>query len=172
MSTKDERDEEFRAFVCASSQSLSKTAWLLTGDAELAADLVQEAYTRVYAAWGRVRRGEAIAYARRVLVNANVDRWRRGHAETPMEDVDRAEDSNAEAAVDDRDQVARLLAKLPKRQRAVVVLRYANDLSEQAVAEQLGVAVGAVKSAASRGLAALRADAECDLELELRKGRS
>ena len=166
MSSKDQRDEEFRAFVRASSQSLSKTAWLLTGDAELAADLVQEAYVRVYAAWGRVRRGEAVAYARRVLVNANVDRWRRGHAETPTDDVDRADDQCAEAAVDDHDEVARLLATLPKRQRAVVVLRYANDLSEQAVAEQLGISVGAVKSAASRGLAALRTHVSCELELE------
>jgi len=178
MSTRAQRDEEFRAFVRSSSGSLSRTAWFLTGDADVAADLVQEAYARAYASWGRVRRADALAYVRKILVNANVDRWRRVRHEVVADDVDRAADGDIadgfsaggfETGVDERDRVARMLALLPRRQRAVVVLRYADDLSEQAVADHLGISVGAVKSAASRGLAALRVSVSTsDLEREWR----
>jgi RNA polymerase sigma factor (sigma-70 family) len=74
----------------------------------------------------------------------------------PVPDLDRAELDGAEQAVDNRDQVARMLAQLPLQQRRVIVLRYFNDLSEADVAEYLGISVGTVKSAASRGLATLR----------------
>jgi RNA polymerase sigma-70 factor (sigma-E family) len=149
------RDAEFTDFVRQASPSLTRTAWLLTGDSHLAAELVQEALVRTYLAWRRVRRGEATAYARRVLVNANIDRWRR-RPPVPVPDLDRAELDGAEQAVDNRDQVARMLAQLPLQQRRVIVLRYFNDLSEADVAEYLGISVGTVKSAASRGLATLR----------------
>ncbi|HEY3407153.1 MAG TPA: SigE family RNA polymerase sigma factor [Propionicimonas sp.] len=139
----------------SASGPLTRTAWLLTGDADLAAELVQEALVKTYLAWGRVRHGEASAYARRVLVNLNIDRWRRRPA-TPSEDLDGPVVANAEAAVDDRDEVARMLATLPPQQRRVIVLRYYNDLSEADVADHLGISIGAVKSAASRGLATLR----------------
>ena len=138
----------------AASSSLTRTAWLLTGDADLAAELVQEALVKTYLAWRRVRHGEASAYARRVLVNLNIDRWRRRPA-TPSEDLDRAVPSNAEEVIDDRDEVVRMLATLPPQQRRVIVLRYYTDLSEADVADHLGISVGAVKSAASRGLATL-----------------
>lgn len=149
------QDAEYTAFVRAASGSLTRTAWLLTGDADLAAELVQEALVKTYLAWRRVRHGEAAAYARRVLVNLNIDRWRRRPA-TPSQDLDRAVPSRAEQVVDDRDEVARMLATLPPQQRRVIVLRYYNDLSEADVADHLGISVGAVKSAASRGLATLR----------------
>ena len=149
------QDAEYTAFVRAASSSLTRTAWLLTGDADLAAELVQEALVKTYLAWRRVRHGEATAYARRVLVNLNIDRWRRRPA-TPSEDLDRAVPSNAEEVIDDRDEVVRMLATLPPQQRRVIVLRYYNDLSEADVADHLGISVGAVKSAASRGLATLR----------------
>jgi RNA polymerase sigma-70 factor (sigma-E family) len=149
------QDAEYTAFVRAASGSLTRTAWLLTGDADLAAELVQEALVKTYWAWRRVRHGEASAYARRVLVNLNIDRWRRRPA-TPSEDLDRAVPSLAEQVIDDRDEVLRMLATLPPQQRRVIVLRYYNDLSEADVADHLGISVGAVKSAASRGLATLR----------------
>ena len=149
------QDAEYTAFVRAASSSLTRTAWLLTGDADLAAELVQEALVKTYLAWRRVRHGEASAYARRVLVNLNIDRWRRRPA-TPSEDLDRAVPSNAEEVIDDRDEVVRMLATLPPQQRRVIVLRYYNDLSEADVADHLSISVGAVKSAASRGLATLR----------------
>lgn len=156
MSGKQQRDAEFTAFVQTSSASLTKTAWFLTGDAELARDLVQEAYVRTYLAWRRVRDGEALAYTRKVLVNLSIDRWRRRRPESPGVVPERPVPS-AEAAIHERDRIARLLAGLPRQQRAVVVLRYLDDLSEQATATHLGISVGAVKSAASRGLATLRA---------------
>ncbi|HEX5334729.1 MAG TPA: SigE family RNA polymerase sigma factor [Propionicimonas sp.] len=149
------QDAEYTAFVRAASVSLTRTAWLLTGDTDLAAELVQEALVKTYLAWRGVRHGEATAYARRVLVNLNIDRWRR-HPATPWEDLDRAAPSRAEQVIDDRDEVVRMLATLPPQQRRVIVLRYYDDLSEADVADHLGISVGAVKSAASRGLATLR----------------
>lgn len=150
------RDAEFTALVRSASASLTRTAYLLTGDAELSSELVQEALVRTYLAWSRVRTGEGVAYARRVLVNLNIDRWRRRPA-TPTASMDRPDLTDAQKRVDDRDEVLRMLAGLPDQQRRVIVLRYFNDLSEADVAEHLGISVGAVKSSASRGLASLRA---------------
>lgn len=149
------RDAEFAEFVRGSTSSLSWTAFLLTGDREVAAELLQEALVRTYVAWRRVRQGEATAYARRALVNLNIDRLRRRPI-LPTDHPDRTDPRNAERAVDDRDQVVRMLATLPPQQRQVIVLRYLDDLTEAATAECLGISLGAVKSAASRGLATLR----------------
>jgi RNA polymerase sigma-70 factor (sigma-E family) len=149
------RDAEFAEFVNAASPSLSWTALLLTGDNHTAADLVQEALIRTYLAWPKVRHGGATAYARRTLVNLNIDQWRR-RTPTPVEQVDGADRRNAEGAVDDRDELVRMLAGLPAQQRRVLVLRYFSDLPEAEVAGLLGITLGAVKSAASRGLASLR----------------
>jgi RNA polymerase sigma-70 factor (sigma-E family) len=148
------RDAEYTAFVRSASASLTRTAWLLTGDADLAAELVQESLVRTYLAWRRVRHGEATAYARRVLVNLSIDRWRSRKITTV--ELTEVPVSGAEGRVADRDQVARMLATLPAGQRRVIVLRYYNDLSEAEIADCLGISPGAVKSAASRGLAALR----------------
>jgi len=151
------REAEFVAFVSSSSRYLARTAYLLTGNTDVANDMVQESLTRTYAAWRRVRPGEARAYARRVLVNLNTDRWRRRTpAATELWDV--ADPGNAERTVDDRDQIARMLASLGPQQRRVIVLRYFDDLPEAEVAACLGISVGAVKSACSRGLASLRDD--------------
>ncbi|HEY3337507.1 MAG TPA: SigE family RNA polymerase sigma factor [Propionicimonas sp.] len=149
------RDAEFAEFVNAASPSLSWTAFLLTGDRDTAADLVQEALIRTYLAWRKVRRGDATAYARRTLVNLNIDQWRR-RTPSPSEQVDRADRRNAEGTVDDRDELVRMLAGLPAQQRRVLVLRYFSDLPEAEVAGLLGISLGAVTSAASRGLASLR----------------
>lgn len=161
------RDAEFSEFVRSASASLTRTAYLLTGDRETAAELVQEAFVRTYVAWGRVRRDDASAYVRRVLVNLNIDRYRR-RPTVPTDVVDGLDPRDIEQPVDDRDEVLRLLAGLPAQQRRVIVLRYFNDLSETAVAEHLGISVGAVKSAASRGLAAVRKHYAAAIEGELR----
>ncbi len=153
---KAERDEEFAAFMAQANPSLMRTAWLLTGSQDQAHELVQAALVKTYAAWHRVRPGEGLAYARRILVNHRTDTWRRTRGEVVLEHL--PERGMAPGAVtEDRDVIVRLLAQLPNQQRRVVVLRYYSDLSEQAVADVLGISVGAVKSAASRGLATLRA---------------
>ena len=139
----------------AATPSLSWTAYLLAGDRDVAAELLQEALVRTYVAWHRVRDGEATAYARRTLVNLNTDRLRRRPV-VLLFDPDRPDPANAERGVDDRDQLVRMLATLPPQQRRVIVLRYLDDLTEADVAACLGISLGTVKSAASRGLSALR----------------
>lgn len=158
---KAERDAAFTAFVESASPSLLRTAWLLTGDHHTAHDLVQAALVRTYVAWPRVRSESALAYARRILVNERTDRWRRHGSEVAvaaLPDAVSSSSSSSTSGSDDRDAVVRLLARLPEQQRRVVVLRYYVDLSEQAVADLLNLSVGTVKSTASRGLAALRAE--------------
>lgn len=156
--SKPQRDAAFAAFMTDASPSLLRTAWLLTGNRDVAHDLVQSALVKTYVAWPRVREGEALAFTRRVLINEKTDRWRRRHGETTFAEPphDAATSADDIRTADLRDEVVRMLATLPDQQRKVVVLRYYNDLSEQAVADALGISVGAVKSAASRGLAALR----------------
>jgi len=149
------RDAEFTDFVRASSGYLTRTAFLLCGDADVAVELTQEALARTYAVWWRVRPEDARGYARRVLVNLNVDRWRQRGPQA-VELTDYATSGSAESAYDDRDEVARLLRTLSPQQRQVIVLRYFDDLSEAEVARSLGVSAGTVKAACSRGLANLR----------------
>ena len=150
------REAEFTAFAASASAALTRTAYLLTGNQDLADELVQESLTRTYAAWERVRVEDASAYARRILVNLNIDRHRRRGA-AHVEWFDVPDPVDPERRVDDRDEVARLLAGLTPRQRRIVVLRYFDDCTEAQVAEDLGITVGAVKSACSRALAGLRA---------------
>lgn len=158
-----ERDQEFSDFVRAATPELLRVAWFLTGDVEDAKELVQAALTKTYAAWCRVRPGQAMPYTRTVLVNHRNDTWRRRRREVlvdphaPAGDgvgrVDRA--VIADDVVAQRDLV-QALAALPEQQRRVVVLRHYCDLSEAAVAHELGISTGTVKSTAARGLANLR----------------
>ncbi|MGG5258699.1 SigE family RNA polymerase sigma factor [Phycicoccus avicenniae] len=153
---KAERDAAFAEFVTASTASLMRTARLLSGSPDAAHELVQATLVRTYLAWDRVREEDALPYARRILVNLRTDGWRRRRGEVVVaQPPDRRHEDGT--GPEDRDEIVRLLAALPERQRRVVVLRYYHDLSEQAVAQILGVSVGTVKSSASRGLAALRA---------------
>ena len=150
-------EESFTDFVRASAPSLTRTAWLLTGDHALAQDLVQNAYAKTLRAWGRVNASSALAYTRRAVVTGNIDRWRRTRGEVAVGlDFDRPASDRFEDRVADRDRVARMLATLTPTQRRVVVLRYYEDLSEAQTAEALDMTVGAVKAAAHRALAALR----------------
>jgi RNA polymerase sigma-70 factor (sigma-E family) len=155
-------DASFEEFVAGSSARLFTMARLLTaGHRAEAEDLLQGAYERAYRHWGRItRRDDPERYVRQMLVNASVDRWRRlrRHPETalagPGTDPGTAD---ATAVLADRDLLLRGLAALPARQRAVLVLRYFEDLTEAQTAMVLRCSVGTVKSQAARGLARLRA---------------
>ncbi|MFC4784457.1 SigE family RNA polymerase sigma factor [Nocardioides sp. MAHUQ-72] len=155
----DRSDSDFDDFALAAWPRLRWSAYLLCGDHHLAEDLAQTALVRTYARWGSVRRADAMAYTRRVLVNLNIDRVRRRR---PVElgdlDVDATASPDRTAGSDDRDEVVRLLSALTEKERRVVVLRHYFDLSEAAVAAELGMARGTVKSTLSRALAKLRAD--------------
>lgn len=152
-------DSDFDEFALAAWPRLRWSAYLLCGDHQLAEDLAQTALVRTYARWGTVRRADAMAYTRKVLVNLNIDRARRRR---PVELGDLDDDAVAvpdrTPGSDDRDEVVRLLSALTEKERRVVVLRHYFDLSETAVAAELGIAPGTVKSTLSRALAKLRAD--------------
>lgn len=152
-------DDAFDEFAVAAWPRLHWTAFLLCGDRHLAEDLTQTALVRTYAAWSRVRREDAYAYARRTLVNANIDRLRRRRVDEVGERdlVDREGPRDPTGTVDDADLLVRVLAGLTPRERRVLVLRHYWQLSESAAAAELGVRVGTVKSTTSRALAKVRA---------------
>lgn len=150
-----ERDEQFTAFMAAHQDHLLHTAWLLTGDAHRAEELVQQALVRTYSSWDRVST-DRLAYTRRTLVNLRVDTWRRRRREVLTSELPERGGDDAHAPTDDRDQLVRALALLSPRQRRIVVLRHLVGLPEAEVAAELGVSVGTVKSTASRGLQRLR----------------
>lgn len=159
---------EFDRFVAEHSDALLRTAYLVVWDLPEAEDLVQECLLIVARRWPRVRAMDhRHAYARRVLVNLALDgARRRSRRRQELGDIDRAaqalpdtaDDAAARAlsAVDARTELIAALATLPPRQRAVLVLRYFEDLSEAQVAAALGCSLGTVKSTASRGLARLQ----------------
>ena len=142
----------FDAFVVARGPSLWRTAWLLTGDRHRAEDLVQTALAKAWPHFDRADNFEA--YVRRVMVNTYTAWWRRRwNQEVPHPDAGGAEVHDDPPA--DPDLMA-ALGRLPRAQRTVLVLRYFDGLSEREAADQMGIAVGTVKSHTSRALAALR----------------
>jgi RNA polymerase sigma-70 factor (sigma-E family) len=157
------RDREFVEFVEVSSPRLLRTGELLLGDRQQAEDLVQTALLKLYAVWGRERRADPLAYVRRIMLNTRTDWWRKRSthehpvAEPPDVGVDDRVDALTRA-----DVVARALATLTVVERATVVLRYYDDLTETQTAVALGVAVGTVKSNTARALAKLRVACERD----------
>ena len=156
---------DFDEFAAAAWPRLRRSAYLLTGDHHLAEDLAQTALVRTYGHWRRVRRADALAYARRVLVNLNIDRIRRRHGTVEVGDEALAVlAARGDDRSDSRDELVRLLLTLTERERRVVVLRHYFDLSEREVAAELGIASGTVKSALSRGLAKLRVAAVHDYQ--------
>jgi RNA polymerase sigma-70 factor (sigma-E family) len=149
----------FREYVAAKSPSLTRAAWLLTGNEAAAEDLVQTALVRMWSRWSRLEQdGNVDAYVRRVLVTTYVNGWRRRwRGEIPTEVLpDGPDAADVHAATDLRLAVRRALAELPPRQRAVVVLRYFQDLTEAQAAHALGCSVGTVKSQTAKALARLR----------------
>ena len=154
---RQEHDEAFSAFVAARSRHLLQAAHLLTGDRHRAEDLLQTALTRAYLRWDRIVDEDPEGYVRRTMVNAHIDWWRRkpwreeSTAELPEVVV-----ADAAPTTDVRSALLAALAGLSRRQRAVMVLRYYEDLSEAEIARTLGCSPGTVKSAASRAVAKLR----------------
>lgn len=150
--------EDFVDWVAGQRTRLLRSAYLLTGDQGQAEDLVQEAVIKVAERWGRLRLGHPTAYARTVIVHDHASWWRRRRETPSAEPVgDRA---LPEADHAGRSVLLSALGRLPRRQRAVVVLRYFDDLTERETAEALGVTVGTVKSQAHHALRTLRSHAE------------
>lgn len=156
------RDDDFTAFVLARSARLVHFARMLCGDAGLAEDLVQTALEKAYLRWDRIELADPFAYVRQAVVNQHLS-WLRRRLWRERPSGDAAEiDLLLEAEVDPsggaqrRVAVGAALATLSRRERAVVVLRYVEDLTERETAAVLGVAVGTVKSANARALDKLR----------------
>ena len=150
------QDEAFAAFVAEAGPRLLRGAYLLTGDRLLAEDALQDALARAFLRWSRIDSPEA--YVRRALVNGQRSAWRRRRVAerlTPVTPEAGAQSDHADDSVR-VDAVARALQALTARERSVLVLRYWHDLSEAAVADELGIALGTVKSTAHRALGKLR----------------
>lgn len=148
----------FADYVAARGQALHRTAYLLTGDWSLAEDLLQTALARVYPRWDRISRDDPEAYVRKTLVNTWSSWWRRRwRGEVPTDDVTETTGPDPYDAADRRRAVAAALAALPPKQRAVIVLRFHEDMTEAQAAAVLGVSIGTVKSQTAKALARLRA---------------
>ncbi|HTC68489.1 MAG TPA: SigE family RNA polymerase sigma factor [Acidothermaceae bacterium] len=152
-------EDDFRSFVASRSAALLWFAHLLTGDRGAAEDIVQTALAKTALGWSRVRRKDnPEAYVRRAIVNTHLNAlrrrpWREQPQEHLPEDVD---SRHREHELDDREAMWQALSGLPPRQRAVLVLRYYEDLSEADIADVLGCSRGTVKSQAAKGLQHLR----------------
>ncbi len=155
MATRD--NAAFVEFVAARSAALHRVAYLMVGEHALAQDLLQESLTKTYVAWSRLREvRNAEAYTRRVITTTAIS-WRRKKSwhETPHEELPDLV-STAPEDTDTRTWVWEALQQLPPRQRAAVVLRYYEDLTEAQTAAAMGCAVGTVKSQVSAALRTLR----------------
>lgn len=156
-----EDEEDFSEFVRSRSGELQRLAWLLTGDWSTSQDLVQSALAKTWQRWASIRRRDAPeVYVRRVMLTTFLG-WRRRHwvGEVALGWIpEHAEPGDVAASVAQHEAVVAALRRLPKKQRAVVVLRYFADLSEQATADSLGCTVGTVKSQAARALGTLRSN--------------
>jgi RNA polymerase sigma-70 factor (sigma-E family) len=165
----DDREAAFAEFAAGAQASLLRTAVLLTGDRHTAEDLVQSALIRVYLRWGRSDSWDSpVAYARKTLVNLYAT-WRRRswHGEVPYAAPgDTGEQGDHAEHVVAHRQVVRALAALPRRQRAVLVLRFFEDMSVEEAAEVLGCSPGTVKSRTGRAIQRLRAANALDHDLE------
>lgn len=152
------RDDDFVAFVDARSPALLRTARLLTsGDQHAAEDLLQTALERAYVAWPRIhRKGAEEGYVRTIMTRAAIDRTRQRGRRGEVVTDEVPELLVHPVGPEDRDHVFALLGALPPRQRAVMVLRYYDDLSEAQIADALGCSAGTVKAHASRALVTLR----------------
>ncbi|MFF5274251.1 SigE family RNA polymerase sigma factor [Streptomyces sp. NPDC000133] len=155
----------FSSFVRARGPVLLRTARSLTANPSDAEDLLQTALTKTYVAWERIEDHRALdGYVRRALLNTRTSQWRKRKVdefacdELPEQEAVPAPDPAEQQSL--HDAMWRAVLKLPDRQRAMVVLRYYEDLSEAQTAEVLGVSIGTVKSAVSRALGKLREDPE------------
>lgn len=153
-------DVGFAGFVREHTPALLRTAYLLTGNAQQAEELVQDTLVRLYPKWDRVAAADVpLAYVRRSLTNGFINHQRRAaRREFAYHDVpERMDPRDALMQLADRDEIWAGLRFLPERQRAALVLRFFEDLSDEDSAAALGCRVGTVRSLISRGLATLRA---------------
>jgi RNA polymerase sigma-70 factor (sigma-E family) len=156
--------DSFGDFVAEALPALLRFGHVLTGSRPEAEDLVQEALARSMRRWSATAPHDPIAYVRKVMVNTHVTRWRRWGSRVQLGGV--PETAVADAGLErsqDWDALRRALAALPARQRTVLVLRYLEDLSDDAIADLLGCQTATVRSQAARGLAALRPLLTADL---------
>ena len=148
---------DFEEYVAARQRALVGFAYLLTADHHAAEDLVQTALAKAYVRWAKIReRGSAEAYVRKIIVNENASMWRRAWRRK-----ERTTDEPPDRGIDDADPTGHgemwgYVKQLPPRQRAVLVLRFYEDLTEAQTAESLGCSIGTVKSQTSKALASLR----------------
>lgn len=156
-------DEDFAVFVRARQRALVRAAYLVCGDHHAAQDLVQGAVAKLAGRWEQVRDGYPEAYVRRIVYRDAISAWRRTQKESPY--AGESPELERLAGADDRDpaeewvagaDVRAALAELPPRQRAVLVLRYYEDLSEAQIADVLGISRGTVKSQSHGALRNLR----------------
>ena len=156
-------DGEFREFMHARWPAMVRLAYGLTGDQGHAEDVAQAAFARAYASWPRVKRsGDPDAYVRQIVINENRNRFRKHRVAEQLTDsvlID-VPWTDATHESDERSALIAALQRLGPRQRAVIVLRYWLDLTEQETAAALNCSVGTVKSQASRALATLRESIE------------
>ncbi len=163
---RDEVDPDFAGYVVSRQRRLVRAAYLVCGDEHLAQDLVQQALTKLALRWNRLRDGNPDAYVNRILYRDAVSWWRRVRRERLVDEVADGPAPLADHAV--RLDVRRALMTLTPRQRAVMVLRYFEDLTEAETADQLGVTLGTVKSQSHVALNKLRAVMELPAEGGLR----
>ena len=157
---------DFAAFVAARTPALLRTAYLLTGDWAAGEDLLQTTLEQCWRRWNRLG-AHPEPYVRQAMLRTFLSwRRRRWTGETPTEELPEVAVDDATSAYDEREQLWRALQRLPRRQRAVIVLRYFDDLSEQETATALGISVGTVKSQSSKALAALRVDGSLVLGMD------
>ncbi|MGV9914479.1 SigE family RNA polymerase sigma factor [Streptomyces tendae] len=151
-------DPDFEEFVAARGPRLLGVAWMLTGDAHLAEDLLQTVLAKVWPKWSRIEAGNPEAYVRRALYNTYASWWnRRWRGEIPHAELpERAAPEDPRTSDGVGPELLHAVRSLPPRQRAVVVLRYFEELSVEETAQVLGCRPGTVKSQASKALATLR----------------
>jgi RNA polymerase sigma-70 factor (sigma-E family) len=145
---------EFEEFAATALPGLLRFGHGLTGDPRLAEELVQQALVSTWGRWSKIQQDQPHAYVRRAMVHSHTSWWRRARREMPLPDWYDRSDSAADG-FEERERTMAALRRLPPRQRAVIVLRYYEDLSEAEIADVLGCSAGTVKSHASRALRTL-----------------
>nr|BFE32284.1 SigE family RNA polymerase sigma factor [Actinomadura rugatobispora] len=156
----DDDGSTYERFVTERAPALLRYGYVLTGDADDAVDLMQEGLARLRAAWPRVvRKDDPEGYTRTIMARQHVSMWRRRRRERLVGEVPEREYADPGLERAERDpRLWRSLAALPRRQRAVLVLRYYEDLPDEEIARMLGISRGTVRSQAARALDKLRAD--------------